>query len=78
MQTVPEIEGKPAAWVQVTVEDKINIGNFQNVTVTATVGRFVEDADHVIDETLLSLAEERCEPLLADQRSKVQDSLKDG
>lgn len=76
MLSVPEINGSPAAWVQISVEDKINTGNFQNVTITATVGCFVENAPEVIDAALVSLAEERCEPMLADQRDKIIESLK--
>lgn len=63
------------AWVQVTVEDKINIGNFQNVTFTATVGRYVPDADEAIDEALQDISENRVEPFLAEQREKTLRSL---
>jgi hypothetical protein len=73
--SVPEINGKPAAFVSVGVEDKINIGNFQNVTFTATVGRYVEDDPGVIDATLKSLSSDHCEPFLAEQRQAVLDSL---
>jgi hypothetical protein len=73
--SVPEINGKPAAFAQVTVEDKINIGNFQNVTFTATVGRYVEDEPSVIDSALKNLSNDHCEPFLAEQRQAVLDSL---
>lgn len=74
MQNVPLIEGKPAAWVSVTVEDKINIGNFQNVTFTATVGRFTQDEDKNISAELKHLSG-LVEPFLAEQRQEVLIAL---
>lgn len=74
MKTVPEIEGKPAAWVEVKVEDKINIGNFQNVTFSATVGHYVEDSEEVIATEFKSLSS-TCETFLADQRQEVLSSM---
>jgi hypothetical protein len=66
-----EINGKPAARVKVEVEDKINIGNFQNVTFTAAVERWVEDDPKAIDAELRSLAKDHCEPFLAEQREQT-------
>lgn len=66
-----EINGKPAARVEVKVEDKINIGNFQNVTFTATVSRYVEDDPGTIDRELRTLSENHCEPFLAEQREEL-------
>lgn len=71
----PEINGKPAALVTVSVEDKINTGNYENVTVRYEASRFVEDDDTVIAATQKHLAEQVCEPGLADQRQQVLESL---
>lgn len=72
----PEINGKPAALVTVSVEDKINIGNFENVTINYGVARWVEDVDDVIIQTHKYLCEEVCEAGLAEQRLDVLESLK--
>ena len=71
----PEINGKPAALVAVTVADKINIGNFQNVDFSFSVSRFVEDDDEVIMAAHKHLADEVCEPGLAEQRQEVLNAL---
>jgi len=70
-------ETKPAR-VAVKVEDKINIGNFQNVTFTAEVARYVEDDPKVIDATLLDLSHNHVEPFLAKQRADTLEALKEG
>ena len=72
----PEINGKPAVLVTVHVEDKINIGDYQNVTHGATVSRFVEDDDSVIVETYNHLSEQVLEPELGRQRVETLENLK--
>jgi hypothetical protein len=75
MSQVVEINGKPAALVSVRVEDKINIGNFQNVTVEFGVSRWVEDDDDVIVAMHKHLAEQVCEPGLGEQREAILSSI---
>ena len=72
--SVPEINGKPAAWVKVRVYDKINIGNYQNVEFEAEAGRYVEDTPEAIEKEWYALAD-RAEGFLAVKRENTLTDL---
>lgn len=75
MQT-PEINGKPAVWIQVGAAEKVNIGNFSNVDVGPVVlGKWVEDLP--LDELRGTIQElqEYVELIVADERAFILKSI---
>jgi hypothetical protein len=70
-----EINGKPAVWVQVRVAEKINIGNFSNVDLELTYGRWVEDLGTDGVKSQFDEAFEVTEDHLANEREKVLKSI---
>lgn len=70
-----EINGKPAAKIRVWAEEKINIGNFSNVTFGAEVSEYVEDDHDVIMEEMRQTLHDRVEAFLADERAALLAEL---
>ena len=70
-----EINGKPAAKIRVWAEEKINIGNYSNVTFGAEVSAYVEDDHDVIMEQMKETLHDRVEEFLAAERKELLDEL---
>lgn len=70
-----EINGKPAAKIKVWAEEKINVGNFSNVTFGAEVSVYVEDDHGVIMEQMRETLHDRVESFLAQERAELLAEL---
>jgi hypothetical protein len=73
--TVPEINGKPAAKIKAYVEEKINVGNFSNVTIGGGAERYAEDTDEAITEGVRNLIVNDLEIVLAEERKQILEAL---
>lgn len=65
----------PAAEVRVWAEEKINVGNFSNVTFGAEVKIAVEHDDEVIMEAMRDTLHNKVEKFLAEERAELLAEL---